>query len=307
MARWTATTSAPVSSACRASSRPGAPRGEADDAELLRPGGDDLQRLGADGAGTAQDHHVAHGASVPYRGRPARCPRRRTRAPALSAAAARVAPCPPTTPRPSPAAPRARRRCPAPAIAAFLDAVEAAPDLELHSLMVLRHGQVVAEGWWAPYGPDEAHLLYSLSKSFTSTAARPGRGRGPAVLRRAGRSLLPRVRRRHDPRVEPRDAGPARSPRWPPATSRTPWTGSASWTPPSRYAASCGAAGAGARLGVRYNNAATYVLGAIVQRLTGQTLTELPAAAAVRPAGHRPRPTGTAPGPAASWGSAGCT
>ncbi|CAA9329759.1 MAG: Beta-lactamase class C-like and penicillin binding proteins (PBPs) superfamily, partial [uncultured Friedmanniella sp.] len=56
-------------------------------------------------------------------------------------------------------------------VGAFLDAVEAAPDLELHSLMVLRHGHVVAEGWWAPYGPDEAHLLYSLSKSFTATAA----------------------------------------------------------------------------------------------------------------------------------------
>jgi hypothetical protein len=30
---------------------------------------------------------------------------------------------------------------------AFLDAVHAAPDIELHSLMMLRHGQVVAEGW----------------------------------------------------------------------------------------------------------------------------------------------------------------
>ncbi len=36
--------------------------------------------------------------------------------------------------------------------------------------MLLRHGAVVAEGWWAPYGPDRPHLLYSLSKSFTSTA-----------------------------------------------------------------------------------------------------------------------------------------
>ena len=36
--------------------------------------------------------------------------------------------------------------------------------------MVLRHGQVVAEGWWAPYAPQFKHTLYSLSKSFTSTA-----------------------------------------------------------------------------------------------------------------------------------------
>lgn len=56
-------------------------------------------------------------------------------------------------------------------IHAFLDAVEAAPDIEPHSLMILRHGHLVASGWWAPYTPDRLHLLYSLSKSFTSTAA----------------------------------------------------------------------------------------------------------------------------------------
>lgn len=37
--------------------------------------------------------------------------------------------------------------------------------------MILRHGNVLAEGWWHPYGRDQLHLLYSLSKSFTSTAA----------------------------------------------------------------------------------------------------------------------------------------
>ncbi|HTT92728.1 MAG TPA: serine hydrolase domain-containing protein [Acidimicrobiales bacterium] len=54
-------------------------------------------------------------------------------------------------------------------ILAFLDAVGSAA-LDLHSLMVLRHGHVVAEGWWAPYRADQICLLYSLSKSFTSTA-----------------------------------------------------------------------------------------------------------------------------------------
>lgn len=53
----------------------------------------------------------------------------------------------------------------------LLDFLEAAADLELHSLMVLRHGHVLAEGWWAPHQPDDIQLLYSLSKSFTSTAA----------------------------------------------------------------------------------------------------------------------------------------
>jgi len=41
---------------------------------------------------------------------------------------------------------------------------------EFHSIMILRHGKVIAQGWWNPYGPTLKHTLYSLSKSFTSTA-----------------------------------------------------------------------------------------------------------------------------------------
>ena len=41
---------------------------------------------------------------------------------------------------------------------------------EFHSIMILRHGKVIAEGWWNPYAPDLRHTLYSTSKSFTSTA-----------------------------------------------------------------------------------------------------------------------------------------
>jgi CubicO group peptidase (beta-lactamase class C family) len=36
--------------------------------------------------------------------------------------------------------------------------------------MVLRHGHVIAEGWWAPYRAERLHALFSISKSFTSTA-----------------------------------------------------------------------------------------------------------------------------------------
>lgn len=42
--------------------------------------------------------------------------------------------------------------------------------LQWHGFMLLRHGNVVAEGWWKPFGPQYKHTLYSLSKSFTSTA-----------------------------------------------------------------------------------------------------------------------------------------
>lgn len=40
----------------------------------------------------------------------------------------------------------------------------------LHSFMLVRHGQVIAEAWWKPEAADTKHILWSLSKSFTSTA-----------------------------------------------------------------------------------------------------------------------------------------
>lgn len=40
----------------------------------------------------------------------------------------------------------------------------------LHSFMLVRHGQVIAEGWWKPETAEKPHVLWSLSKSFTSTA-----------------------------------------------------------------------------------------------------------------------------------------
>jgi CubicO group peptidase (beta-lactamase class C family) len=51
---------------------------------------------------------------------------------------------------------------------AFVDALGRVP--EVHSLMLLRHGCVVAEGWWSPYAPARPHMLFSLTKSFTSSA-----------------------------------------------------------------------------------------------------------------------------------------
>ncbi|RYG40662.1 class C beta-lactamase-related serine hydrolase, partial [bacterium] len=55
------------------------------------------------------------------------------------------------------------------AVSAFVDAVNAKVG-GLHSMMLLRHGKVAAEAWWKPFTPDRTHVLYSLSKSFTSTA-----------------------------------------------------------------------------------------------------------------------------------------
>lgn len=53
----------------------------------------------------------------------------------------------------------------------LLDALEASPTQEPHGLMILRHGRIIAEGWWAPYTPTRQQHVYSLSKSFTAAAA----------------------------------------------------------------------------------------------------------------------------------------
>lgn len=54
-------------------------------------------------------------------------------------------------------------------ILSFLDAVKK-KGLELHSLKVIRHGKCCASTWFAPYGPDDLHPIYSFSKSFTAAA-----------------------------------------------------------------------------------------------------------------------------------------
>lgn len=54
---------------------------------------------------------------------------------------------------------------------AILDLVRAFDERQdVHSFMLVRHGHVVAEGWWSPYNAQSRHSMYSLSKSFTSTA-----------------------------------------------------------------------------------------------------------------------------------------
>lgn len=55
------------------------------------------------------------------------------------------------------------------AVQSFVDAVEDRK-LGVHSLMLVRNGFLVAEGWWNPYAAHLPHSMFSVSKSFTSTA-----------------------------------------------------------------------------------------------------------------------------------------
>ena len=57
-------------------------------------------------------------------------------------------------------------------LAAFLDAAGKAQDkVQFHSMILLRHGKEVCRWNWAPYDDQTPHVLFSLSKSFTSAAA----------------------------------------------------------------------------------------------------------------------------------------
>jgi CubicO group peptidase (beta-lactamase class C family) len=55
------------------------------------------------------------------------------------------------------------------AIREFIETADRQVD-SMHSFMLVRHGHVVAEAWWEPESAEKPHVLWSLSKSFTSTA-----------------------------------------------------------------------------------------------------------------------------------------
>ncbi|GAA4216468.1 serine hydrolase domain-containing protein [Actinocatenispora rupis] len=155
---------------------------------------------------------------------------------------------------------------------AFLDAVEAAPQIEPHSLMLVRHGHVVAAGWWSPYRADDPHMLYSLSKSFTSTALGLATAEGllgldDRVVDHFGeyRELAtdPGTRAMRVRDLASMSTGHTRD-TWDEVVRATPDDPVRGFLalPPDRAPGTVFA----------YNQPATYTLGAILQRVTGTTL-----------------------------------
>ncbi len=154
------------------------------------------------------------------------------------------------------------------AILSFLEAVDAID--AMHSVMIVRHGKVVAEGWWAPWEAGSPHELYSLSKSFTSTAV------GLAVAE--GRLSI------DDPVLKffPDDAPPDPSENLRAMRVRDLLTMSAghqdetSSAPDTITAKSFLAHPVPHQPGTRfkYNTPATFMQSAIVQKVTGQTVLE---------------------------------
>jgi CubicO group peptidase (beta-lactamase class C family) len=158
---------------------------------------------------------------------------------------------------------------PSAAVLEFLETAASTID-RLHSLMLLRHGQVIAEGWWHPYAPDERHLLFSLSKSFTSTAVGFAVEEGLLSVDDSVVSLLPddapaevganlaAMKVRHLLTMTTghstdalSDLGRSESSHW----AKTVLEHPVDLLPGTKFV---------------YNSGATYLLSAIVQRLTGQ-------------------------------------
>jgi CubicO group peptidase (beta-lactamase class C family) len=152
----------------------------------------------------------------------------------------------------------------------FLNAA-AASSTEFHSFMFLRHGKVIAEGWWEPYSPDLRHTLYSTSKSFTSTAVGLAVSEGlltvedkvisffpeqlpdtisPGLKEMSVKNLLT-MSAGQDP--DPTRIIPSRDTNWIRAFLALPVVDE----PGSRFL---------------YNSMATYMLSAIVQKVTGENL-----------------------------------
>ena len=140
----------------------------------------------------------------------------------------------------------------------------------LHSFMLIRHGQVVAEGWWKPEAADKPHVLHSLSKSFCSTAVGLAVAEGKLSIDDPVLKFFP-----DDAPEKPSDklkqmrvrdlltmsTGHETEPKF---TADAPWVQTFLAHPvPHKPGAH-----------FQYNSPATYMQSAIVQKVTGQTVLE---------------------------------
>ena len=173
---------------------------------------------------------------------------------------------------PNPGLPRSSPEAQGVSSAGVLSFIEAADnDIDsLHSFMLLRHGYVVTEGWWSPYNAQSPHALYSLSKSFTSTAVGLAIAEGKLRLDDEVLKFFPE-NAPADPssnlkamRVSDLLRMSTGHQTEPPRPADQPWTKAflahpVPFKPGTHFL---------------YNTSGTYMLSAIVQKATGQTILE---------------------------------
>ncbi|MBK9123309.1 MAG: beta-lactamase family protein [Chloroflexi bacterium] len=159
-----------------------------------------------------------------------------------------------------------------PVVRQFVEALENQGNV--HSVMLLRHGKVIAEGWWSPYARDYPHMLFSVSKSFTSTAVGLAAAEGYLSIDDRVLSYFPA-----ETSSDPGDPLAAMTVRhlltmstghavdtWPTMVRRPDgdWVAGFLEVPVTRTPGTH----------FVYNTGATYMLSAIVQKATGMKLTE---------------------------------
>jgi CubicO group peptidase (beta-lactamase class C family) len=153
-------------------------------------------------------------------------------------------------------------------IARFVEAVNAKVD-GLHKMMLLKGGKVVAEAAWAPYDFEQTHMLYSLSKSFTSTAIGVAVTEGKLTVEDKVLSFFPDKSPAnpsdHLKAMRVKDLLTMNT-----GHATEPGRSSGDWVKDFLAAPVVHAPGSH----FLYNTMATHVLAAIVYKLTGQNLTE---------------------------------
>lgn len=62
-------------------------------------------------------------------------------------------------------------------IKGFIDEINE-KGINMHAFTIIKHGKIASQCFWKPYSAEHPHILYSVSKSFTSTAIGIARGEG---------------------------------------------------------------------------------------------------------------------------------
>lgn len=140
----------------------------------------------------------------------------------------------------------------------------------MHSFMLVRHGNVVAEAWWAPESAEKPHVLWSLSKSFTSTAVGLAVAEGKLSINDRVLKFFP-----DDAPAEPSNNLKAMRIR-DLLTMNAGHQDELNWRITKHWAKAFLAHPVPHKPGThfRYNTPATYMLSAIVQKVTGKTVLE---------------------------------
>ncbi|MDR3141022.1 MAG: ChbG/HpnK family deacetylase [Tannerellaceae bacterium] len=154
----------------------------------------------------------------------------------------------------------------------YLEAVKKSGQ-EIHSLMIVRNGKVVAERWFAGHAADKPHVMYSVSKTFTATAAGFAVSEGKLNVTDKVASFfpdkMPATVNDHLKALEVRhlltmSSGHDTEPRVNRENGDTDWLQAFFAAPFEHQPGSF----------YVYNSMATYVLSAIVQKVTGQKVVD---------------------------------